>query len=159
MVQVVLWSWVSWWWMSSSEKSSWQKLLVVFLLLALHVVVCLAVWTSCCKQEALIFVFFFGQESCSDDACICFVPSYPIESALFLVSIVYRDSFFKGCQHCSPKAWSPEAAGQRLSHDGVSSARIHCQVFGDGRMCHWCSPLSQRRGHCCWIHGGGCAVP
>lgn len=29
-----------------------------FLLLALHVVVCLAVWTSCWKQEALIFIFF-----------------------------------------------------------------------------------------------------
>lgn len=54
---------------------------MVFLLLALHVVVCLAVWTSCCKQEALI-LFFFGQESCSDDVCICFVPSYPMESAL-----------------------------------------------------------------------------
>lgn len=144
MIQVVLWSWVSWWWMSISEKSSWQKLLMVFLLLALHVVVCLAVWTSCCKQEALI-LFFFGQESCSDDVCICFVPSYPMESALFLVSIVCRDSLFKGCQHCSPKAWSPKAAVQRLTHDGLGSTRICCQVFGGECMCHWCSPLTEKR--------------
>lgn len=156
MVQVVVWSWVSWWWMSSFEKSSWQKLLMVFLLLALHMVVSLAVWTSCCKQEALI-LWVFGQESCSDD--VCFVPSYPMESALFLVSIVCRDSFFRGCQHCSPKAWSPKAAVQRLTHDGLGSTRICCQVFGDECMCHWCSPLSQRRGHCCWIHGEGCADP
>lgn len=144
MIQVVLWSWVSWWWMSISEKSSWQKLLMVVLLLALHVVVCLAVWTSCCKQEALI-LFFFGQESCNDDVCICFVPSYPMESALFLVSIVCRDSLFKGCQHCSPKAWSPKAAVQRLTHDGLGSTRICCQVFGGECMCHWCSPLTEKR--------------
>lgn len=54
------------------------------------------------------FYYFFGQESCSDDVCICFVPSDPMESALFLVSTVCRDSFFEGCQHCSPKAWSPK---------------------------------------------------
>lgn len=82
------------------------------------------------------FYFLFGQESCSDDVCICFVPSSPMESVLFLVSIVCRDSFFKGCQHCSPRAWSPKAAVQRLSHGGVSSARIHCQVFGDECICH-----------------------
>lgn len=161
MAQMVLWSWVSWWWTSSSEKFSWQKLLMVFLLLALHVVVCLAIWTSCCKQEALIFIYFFGQESCSDDVCICFVLSYPMESALFLVSIVCRDGFFRRCQHCSPEAWSPKAAAQRLSHSGVGSARIHCQVFGDECMCHWWHCLTEERpmlldpwrGMCCPVFG------
>lgn len=49
-------------------------------------VVCLAFLTSCCDQEALIFVFF-GQEPSDDDVSICFVPSYPVESTLFMVSM------------------------------------------------------------------------
>lgn len=55
----------------------------------------LAFLTSCCNKEALIFIFF-GQEPSDDDVSICFVPSYPVESTFFMVSMYVATASSRG---------------------------------------------------------------
>lgn len=113
-----------------------------FFLLPVHMVVSLAFVTSCCNQEALICIFF-GQEPSDDDVSICFVPSYPMEPTLFMVSIYVVTASSRGASIVLLKLRDLKAARQRLSHDCLGSTRISCQVFGDECMSRWCSALSQ----------------
>lgn len=81
MIKVVLWSLVCWLLMSSSEKSSW--LLMVF---SAHGGVS-GIFDQLLQLGSSAFFFFFFGSGADEDVSICFVPSYPMELTLFMVSM------------------------------------------------------------------------